>query len=372
MPADPLAAELAQRFRSGASGTVLLPDGRPVFLTVHLPPPRLIAIGAVHISQALAPMAEDRRLRHDDRRSADCLCHAGTLPRCRHDRGVAGGRDLARLGLDAFTAVAALTHDPRIDDHALAAALKAGCFYVGALGSRKTHAKRLERLRGAGLRRGRRSPASMRRSAWPSAPSRRPRSPSPFWRRSSWRSAIVVSAAPRGGGVTSAKRTRAQQIAALILAAGAVAAHGGGQQAAGDHRRQADGAHRCGGGAGQPRCLGDGRHRPRGGGDRGGARRACRWPSCTIPTMPKGFRRRSGPASGHCQPAIRRRRRDARRHAGDRSGGDRPADRCLPPGSGCRDRGAGLDGPARQSGAVGRALLCASSRRSRAMPAAAA
>jgi xanthine dehydrogenase accessory factor len=52
---------------------------------------------------------------------------------------------------DPFTAVAALTHDPKIDDGALIAALRAGCFYVGALGSRKTHGKRLDRLRSAGL-----------------------------------------------------------------------------------------------------------------------------------------------------------------------------------------------------------------------------
>jgi xanthine dehydrogenase accessory factor len=56
-----------------------------------------------------------------------------------------------KVGLDAFTALAALTHDPKIDDGALAAALAAGCFYVGALGSRKTHAKRLDRLRERGV-----------------------------------------------------------------------------------------------------------------------------------------------------------------------------------------------------------------------------
>ena len=53
---------------------------------------------------------------------------------------------LARRPLDAYTALAAVTHDPKIDDFALKAALDAGCFYVGALGSRKTHAKRVERL----------------------------------------------------------------------------------------------------------------------------------------------------------------------------------------------------------------------------------
>jgi xanthine dehydrogenase accessory factor len=58
---------------------------------------------------------------------------------------------LPRLALDQFTAVAALTHDPKIDDDALVAALRMGCFYVGALGSRKTHAKRLDRLRALGV-----------------------------------------------------------------------------------------------------------------------------------------------------------------------------------------------------------------------------
>ncbi len=58
---------------------------------------------------------------------------------------------LPKLGLDAFTAVAALTHDPKIDDSALAAALRAECFYVGALGSRKTQGKRIDRLRVLGL-----------------------------------------------------------------------------------------------------------------------------------------------------------------------------------------------------------------------------
>ena len=58
---------------------------------------------------------------------------------------------LPRVGLDRWTAFAALTHDPKIDDGAIAAALAADCFYVGALGSRKTHAKRLERLADRGV-----------------------------------------------------------------------------------------------------------------------------------------------------------------------------------------------------------------------------
>jgi xanthine dehydrogenase accessory factor len=148
--ADPLAAELAQRFRSGASGTVLLADGRPVFLTVHLPPPRLIAIGAVHISQALAPMAA---IAGFDMTIVDPRTAFATPERFPHVAMIAEWPEvaLARLGLDAFTAVAALTHDPKIDDFALAAALHAGCFYVGALGSRKTHARRLERVAALGF-----------------------------------------------------------------------------------------------------------------------------------------------------------------------------------------------------------------------------
>ncbi len=58
---------------------------------------------------------------------------------------------LPRLGLDRYTALVALTHDPKIDDPALQAALRAECFYVGALGSKKTHARRVDRLTEAGF-----------------------------------------------------------------------------------------------------------------------------------------------------------------------------------------------------------------------------
>ncbi len=147
---DPLAADLAQRFRSGASGTVLAADGRPLFFTVHLPPPRLVVIGAVHISQALAPMA---RIAGFDMTIVDPRQAFATPERFPQVAVIAEWPEVAipGLGLDAFTAVAALTHDPKIDDYALAAALRADCFYVGALGSRKTHARRLERLAALGL-----------------------------------------------------------------------------------------------------------------------------------------------------------------------------------------------------------------------------
>jgi xanthine dehydrogenase accessory factor len=145
---DPLAEVLAARFRSGVSGTVEA-EGRSLFLTVELPPPRLVVIGAVHISQALAPMA---RIAGFGPTIIDPRTAFATPERFPDVRLLAEwpADALPAVGLDSFTAVAALTHDPKIDDGALLAALSAGCFYVGALGSRKTHAKRLERLREAG------------------------------------------------------------------------------------------------------------------------------------------------------------------------------------------------------------------------------
>lgn len=147
--ADPLRDELAGRFRSGASGMVAAEAGN-VFLTVSVPPPRLVVIGAVHISQALAPMA---RIAGFDMTIIDPRTAFATPERFPGVPLFAEWPDEAipQVGLDRFTALAALTHDPKIDDGAITAALAAGCFYVGALGSRKTHGKRLDRLREAGV-----------------------------------------------------------------------------------------------------------------------------------------------------------------------------------------------------------------------------
>lgn len=148
--ADPLREALAARFRSGASGAVAEGEGAGLFLTVHLPPPRLVAIGAVHISQALAPMA---RVAGFDMIIIDPRTAFATAERFPDVTLLAEWPDTAipKVGFDAYTAVAALSHDPKIDDQPLTAALTSGCFYVGALGSRKTHARRLDRLRAAGL-----------------------------------------------------------------------------------------------------------------------------------------------------------------------------------------------------------------------------
>jgi xanthine dehydrogenase accessory factor len=143
---DPLAAELQKRLLSGRSG--MLEDGR-TFLTVHVPPPRLVVIGAVHISQALAPMA---RIAGFDVTIIDPRTAFATSDRFPDVALLAEWPEeaLKKVPLDAFTGLVALTHDPKIDDYAVLQSLAAECFYVGALGSRKTHGKRLERLAGQG------------------------------------------------------------------------------------------------------------------------------------------------------------------------------------------------------------------------------
>jgi xanthine dehydrogenase accessory factor len=149
LAADPLRGELEARLRSGKSGMVET-EGTRVFLTVHLPPPRLVVTGAVHISQALAPIAA---LLGYDVVIVDPRTAFATRERFPDVKVIAEWPDVALppLDVDRYTAFVALTHDPKIDDPALIHALGRDCFYVGALGSRKTHARRLERLKGQGL-----------------------------------------------------------------------------------------------------------------------------------------------------------------------------------------------------------------------------
>jgi xanthine dehydrogenase accessory factor len=146
---DPLAEALESALRSGKSGLVEH-AGASYFLTVQVPAVRLVMIGAVHISQALAPIAKIAgfALTIIDPRTA-----FATQERFPDAPVVAQWPDeaLDRAPLDRYTAIALLTHDPKIDDLALIRALKAECFYIGALGSRKTHAKRLERMRAQGF-----------------------------------------------------------------------------------------------------------------------------------------------------------------------------------------------------------------------------
>jgi len=145
---DSLAPILEARLRSGKSGMEETSEGR-VFLTVHEPPTRLVITGAVHISQALAPMA---RLVGYDVIIVDPRTAFATPERFPDVTLIAEWPDVALppLNIDRYTAFVALTHDPKIDDPALTHALERDCFYIGALGSRKTHGRRLERLKEQG------------------------------------------------------------------------------------------------------------------------------------------------------------------------------------------------------------------------------
>lgn len=145
----PLAESFRKAFRQGRGAVVDL-AGEEIFLNVFAPPPRLVLIGAVHISQALCPMAAATGF---DVTVIDPRTAFATAERFAGVRLIAEWPDkpLAELGIDRYTAVATLTHDPKIDDPALVLALKADPFYIGALGSRKTHARRVERLTAAGF-----------------------------------------------------------------------------------------------------------------------------------------------------------------------------------------------------------------------------
>jgi xanthine dehydrogenase accessory factor len=147
--ADPLREVLAERLRTGKSGVADTAEGQ-VFVTVHLPATRLVITGAVHISQALAPIAA---LLGYDVTIVDPRTAFASPERFPDVKVIAEWPDqaLPPLGIDRYTAFVALTHDPKIDDPALTHALARDCFYIGALGSKKTHARRIERLKGQGL-----------------------------------------------------------------------------------------------------------------------------------------------------------------------------------------------------------------------------
>src|SRR3984893_11204740 len=146
---DPLRAVLAEHRRTGKSGMEQTAEGR-VFLTVYVPPPQLVITGAVHISQALAPIG---RLLGYDVSLVDPRTAFASIARFPAVKVIDEWPDqaLPPLNVDRYTAFVALTHDPKIDDPALTHALSRDCFYIGALGSRKTHARRVERLKQQGL-----------------------------------------------------------------------------------------------------------------------------------------------------------------------------------------------------------------------------
>jgi xanthine dehydrogenase accessory factor len=146
---DALKDVLEKRLRMAKSGMEDTPQGR-VFLTVYVPSPKLVITGAVHISQALAPIGQ---LLGYDVTIVDPRTAFASIERFPDVKVIAEWPDVALppLAIDRYTAFVALTHDPKIDDPALEHALARDCFYIGALGSRKTHAKRVERLKQAGI-----------------------------------------------------------------------------------------------------------------------------------------------------------------------------------------------------------------------------
>jgi len=142
-------AQIRPMLRRDQSGTVEI-EGRRLFVQCTNPPPRLLIVGAVHIAQALAPMAslagygvtviDPRRAFATDSRFPG-IDMRGDWP----------DEAMAELAPDRRTAVVTLTHDPKLDDPALQTALRSPAFYIGALGSKKTHAARQGRLARAGF-----------------------------------------------------------------------------------------------------------------------------------------------------------------------------------------------------------------------------
>jgi xanthine dehydrogenase accessory factor len=136
-----------ERFRMDRSG--FEEDGK-TFVAVHNPPLRMAVVGAVHIAQPLMQMA---RLTGYDALLIDPREAFGAEARFPGEAIVNDWPDeaLAEFGLDARTAVVTLTHDPKIDDPAIMAALRSDIFYLGCLGSSRTHSKRVTRLTEAGF-----------------------------------------------------------------------------------------------------------------------------------------------------------------------------------------------------------------------------
>ena len=145
LPLSALLRDAALRAATGERSATVEDSGRRYFINVLSPPRRLAVVGAVHIAQQLVPMAA--MAGYDvtviDPRSAfasDARFPGVTLVSEWPDAA------LAAFAPDRRSAVVTLTHDPKLDDPALAAALRSPCFFIGALGSRKTHASRLQRL----------------------------------------------------------------------------------------------------------------------------------------------------------------------------------------------------------------------------------
>lgn len=137
----------ADRFRMDRSG---LEEDADTFVAIHNPPLRLVIVGAVHIAQALVPMAQ---IAGFDVVVIDPREAFGSQARFPEAQVINDWPDAAMstVGVDTRSAVVLLTHDPKLDDPALHVALRSDAFYVGALGSRRTHASRVARLEEVGF-----------------------------------------------------------------------------------------------------------------------------------------------------------------------------------------------------------------------------
>jgi len=143
-------ADLARRFAGDHSGISEGDDGGRTFVRIFNPPLRIFIIGAVHIAQALTKIAAGTGYEVVVIDPRDTWGTAERFPGVTIDRRWPSTA-LEEFGPDARTAVVTLCHDPKLDDPALLVALESEAFYIGSLGSRKTHAKRVERLTAEGV-----------------------------------------------------------------------------------------------------------------------------------------------------------------------------------------------------------------------------
>lgn len=142
--------EVRRRVSANRSGVMDTEVNGGLFVRVYSPPARMVIVGAVHIAQALAPIASLAGFDVVVIDPREAFVRAGRLADI---QAIVEWPDdgMKQVAPDARTAVVTLTHDPKLDDPALAAALRSKAFFIGALGSRKTHAQRLERLSGMGF-----------------------------------------------------------------------------------------------------------------------------------------------------------------------------------------------------------------------------
>ena len=147
---SPILSEGIDRALRRDKGETLDESGKRYFLQPFPPPKRMIVVGAVHIAQSLVPMAKLSGYDVTIIDPREAFASEARFPDINLNHNWPD-EAMTNLDPDRRTAVVTLTHDPKLDDPALTVALRSNAFYIGSLGSKRTHAKRLERLRGDGL-----------------------------------------------------------------------------------------------------------------------------------------------------------------------------------------------------------------------------